>query len=335
MTTPSLAIGVDLGATKIAAALVTRQGEVVATERRATAPEQGVEAVLNHLADSVQALLGQAPGPVAGVGIGSPGHIDSTKGIVHNAVNLHWTEIALAAEIRQRLPMALPVYVHKDANAEVLGEAYFGAGQGCQNLVYLGLGSGLGGGALVNGRLVTGDNFNAMEIGHISLDPAGRLCGCGNRGCAETVVSGPGLLAVARDYLARAAAVATTAVATTTVATTTVATTAPTILVNSANLTPDEVVSAAFKEDPLAQAVLAQVGAWLGMVMSICVATFNPGRIVIGGGVGRAAFDLLLPAAEVELRRRVLPPSYQQLEIVRSQLASSAVGAACLVWHHQ
>lgn len=311
--TAQLAIGVDLGATKIAAALVTRQGNVIATARRATAPTEGVEAVLANLAATINNLQAQASHPVAGIGIGTPGQVDPSSGVVRNAVNLGWQEVRLAAELRARLDADLPIYVHKDANAEALGEAYFGAGQGSKNLVYIGIGSGLGGGAITNGQIITGHTFNASEIGHLSLDPNGRLCQCGLRGCAETVVSGPGILAVARSYLSQKKY--------------------NTHLADTPALTPKEVVLAAYNGDPLAEAVIAQVSIWLGTIMAAYVAILNPAKIVIGGGVGRAAFAMLLPRLEAELQQRVLEQSCQHLQIVRSQLASSAVGASCLAWH--
>lgn len=193
----SLAIGVDVGATKIAAALVTSGGQVLQARQVRTVPDRGRQAVLDSIAALVEALRAQAPAPPLGAGIGTPGRVDAEAGIVHNAVNLGWDEVHLVAEIRARLAVALPVWVQKDANASALGEYYFGAAAGCQDFVYLSVGSGLGGGVLTGGKLVTGANWNAAELGHLSLDPNGQLCACGGRGCAETVISGPGLLALA------------------------------------------------------------------------------------------------------------------------------------------
>ncbi len=308
-----LAIGIDLGATKIASALVTAQGEVVTTERRSTASKEGMVLVLDNLTQSIELLLRQATGPVAGIGIGSPGMVDPKTGTVRHAVNLGWQEVNLVGEIKDRIDIDIPIYVHKDANAEVLGEVYFGAGQGCENLAYIGIGTGLGGGAMINNQLVIGQTLTAMEIGHLSLDPNGRLCNCGLKGCAETVISGPGILAITRDYMAQKIQ--------------------PTRLSVGPQLTPDKVVLAAQAGDRLALAVFDEVGSWLGIVIATCVSMFNPARIVIGGGMGRAAFELLLPHAQAELERRVLSSNWQQLQIVPSQLTSSAVGASCLVWH--
>ncbi len=308
-----LAVGVDLGGTKIASALVTEQGEVVAARQTLTQAGEGPKAVLGRVAAEVNALVANAPGRVAGVGIGAPGHVDPRQGVVRNAVNLGWEEAPLASGVRSRLTIDLPVWIEKDTNASTLGEHFFGAARGCDDFVYLSVGSGLGGGVLANGVLVSGANHNASELGHLSLDPNGRQCRCGLRGCAETVVSGSGLLAMTREKLA--------------------AQTLPTHLTDAPDLTTAEVIAAAKAGDALALAALAEVACWLGIVMAACVAVLNPARIVVGGGLALAASDFLLAGAQRELQRRVLASSCERLEIRLSQLTSSAVGAACLVWH--
>jgi glucokinase len=325
----ALAIGVDLGGTKIAAALVGRDGRVLETRQVPTPAESGPGAVLDLIAAQIDQLAGSlAPeatlegrpraalsvaAPLSGVGIGSPGQVDSLRGVVRNAVNLGWDEVPLVAEVRQRLTLDIPVWVQKDANASALGENYFGSARSCKDFVYLSIGSGLGGGIVTNGMLVTGADWNAAELGHLSLDPDGLLCNCGSRGCAETVISGPGLLALVENYLALDEV--------------------PTRLSLDQDLTTQAILAAAGAGDALALAALREVGRQFGVVMAVCVAALNPERIIVGGGLGLAAYEILLPAARAELRRRVLPVSYRQLQILPSTLASSAVGAACLVWY--
>ncbi len=310
------AIGVDLGATTIAAALIDRSGQVVESSCIATAAAEGSEAVLERIAAQINALLERAPGTVDGIGIGSPGQVNPVEGVVRDAVNLGWREVHLAAGARSRLERDMPIWIQKDTNAGALGEYFFGAARGCADLVYLTIGSGLGGGVITNGVLVTGMTSSASEVGHLALDPIhGRQCTCGLRGCAETVVSGPGLIAITREYLA--------------------ARTRQSGLRDRSDLTTAAVINAARSGDELAIAAFDQVGQWLGMVMAVCVAVLNPATIVLGGGLGLAAFDWLAPAAEHELHRRVLAKSYQPLSIVKSQLTSSAIGAACLVWSKQ
>ena len=198
---------------------------------------------------------------------------------------------------------------------QALGEYYLGAAKGRRDFVYVTVGSGLGGGVFANGGLISGANYNASELGHLSLDPNGRECVCGLRGCAETVVSGNGLLAVTREKLAEGKI--------------------STQLTDSDSLTTAAIIAAARAGDELALAALAEVARWLGMVMAACAAVTNPALIVLGGGLGLAASEFLIPGACAELRRRVLPASHQPMQVALSQLTSSAVGAATLVWHAQ
>lgn len=306
------AIGVDLGATKIAAALVAPNGEVLASYQALTGAAEGPDAVLARLAAGIDVLAAQAPGPVGGVGIGSPGLVDHASGVVCNAVNLGWGEVHLAAGVRARLEHDLPIWAEKDTNASALGEYYFGAGQDCPEFVFISIGSGLGGGVIANGRLLTGANGYAAELGHLSLDPEGPVCACGLRGCSETVVSGPGLVALTRSLLASPST--------------------PTRLSLDEGLTPAKILEAARQGDELARAAFAGMGAALGVVLAACVAVLNPARFVLGGGLGLAAFDLIIPAARGELERRVPPLGWRDLQIVPSRLVSSAIGPACLVW---
>lgn len=311
----TFAIGIDLGATKIAAALVSSQGEVLASRQVLTEARQGTAAVLDRIATQVNELSGLISArQLLGVGLGTPGQVDLTSGVVRNAVNLGWDEVQLAAEVQLRLSRSLPIWVQKDANASALGEFIFGDGRGCPDIVYLGIGSGLGGGVVANGRLVTGVNQKAAEIGHLSLDPQGLLCNCGNRGCAETVISGPGLHALTEQFLAMGCYSSR--------------------LEAGKDLRTSQIVEAAKEGDTLAQAAIGEVGRCLGIVMAACVALLNPARIVVGGGLGLAAFDLFLPEASRELQLRTLAASYTSLEIVPSTLVSPSVGAASLAWYY-
>lgn len=309
-----LAIGLDVGATKIAAALVARDGRVVASSKAPTGVREGNREVLDRIAVQANALAEAGEGRLKGIGIGTPGQVISDQGIVQNAVNMGWERVNLVEEIRSRLTVDLPVWIQKDANASALGEYYYGAARGCEDFIYLSVGSGLGGGVMAGGRLVTGSTWNAAEVGHLSLDPEGSLCACGVRGCAETVVSGPGLVAVTRQALASEGR-------------------PPSHLPEDETLTPARILEAAREGDPIAVEAFRKVGSALGIVASAAVALLNPGRIILGGGLGVAAFDLFLPPLQYELERRTLKGSLQDLQILPSRLESPAVGAACLVWY--
>jgi glucokinase len=311
----SLAVGIDLGATKIAGALITRTGEVLATEQIETNASAGFEAVVDRLAESIEMMQEVARGSIAGIGIGTPGQVDLNTGVVKDAVNLGWQTVSLASSVKARVKREVPIWIQKDTNASALGEYVCGAARDCSDFVYLSLGSGLGSAAMANGRLVNGAT-NGSDLGHWVIDPIeGRLCSCGLRGCAETVVSGPGLLMILRDLWQAQPDRSGWA--------------------NQSDVTTSAVIEAAQTGDPSAHAALAKAAEWLGIVMAACVSVLNPLQIVLGGGLGLAAFDWLAPGAERELQRRVLPKGYAHLKIVRSELASSAIGAACLVWSDQ
>src|SRR5258706_3664169 len=198
-----LAIGIDVGGTKLACALVDRQGQVLRTTRLPTNAAEGADAVVGRIAEGIGILLRDAPGRVDGIGIGAPGQVDPVRGTVSHAVNLGWTEVALVAELRKRLPGTPglpgkpPIYINKDVNATAVGELYFGAAHDgedyCEDFVFLSLGTGLGGGAIVHGRIVGGSTNFAMEVGHVSLELGGRLSPCGLPACPARDLAGNGI----------------------------------------------------------------------------------------------------------------------------------------------
>jgi glucokinase len=242
--------------------------------------------------------------------------VDSDRGKVYNAVNLGWTEVNLTEEIARRIHRftnAVPIWIQKDANLSALGEFYFGACQRVRDFVYLGIGSGLGAGIISSGHLITGGDWYAADVGHLSVDPEGPLCVCGGRGCAETIASGPGLVRVTQQMLNNSQFVSK--------------------LSNKIDLTSADVLAAAREGDALARRAFAEVGRVLGIIMSACTAILNPSRYVVGGGLGLAGYDFIAPAAQQELARRTIPESRSLLDIVPSRVESPAIGAACLVWY--
>lgn len=312
-TAENFAIGVDIGATKIAAVVLSENGRLVASSQIPTLASTGKEAVLDKVANQILDLARQAPGEVVGAGVGSPGKVNSTHGVVYDAVNLGWAKLDLADEISRRIGKSLPVWIQKDTNLSALGEYYFGACRNCDDFIYVGVGSGLGGGIISGGHLITGSDWYAAELGHLSIDPNGLLCACGGRGCAETVASGPGLVRTTKIRLAEFQGTS--------------------VLRRDADLTPADVISAAQDGDAVARSALADVGHALGIVMSACAAILNPSRFVIGGGLGLAGFDFVVPAVREEMMRRTVPNSRGALKVVRSSVESSATGSACLVWY--
>lgn len=308
-----LAVGVDVGGTKIALALVGTQGQTLAAHRLATRPKDGVGVVIDRIAHGIDTLLAQTDHPVDGIGIGSPGYVNPVEGIVHSAVNLHWTDVPLSSELHARLAADLPIWLDNDANAAALGEMYFGAARGCRDFVYISVGTGLGGAAIIDGKVLIGSDACAMDIGHMPLEPDGRLCACGQRGCPEAYISGGGLLAGVRENAARYP---------------------DSPLACNPELSTTDVLNAAQAGDSLALAVLDEAARWLGRVMACCATIFNPALFVLDGGLGHAAADFLIDTAWQELNRRTLPAVRDRLRIVCAEVNNSAIGAACLVWHN-
>lgn len=302
-----VAIGIDVGATKIAGALVTETGGVLASHQVATNASDGIAIVVQHIAEMVLSLAGQADGGLAGVGIGTPGLVNAETGVSLRAVNLHWENVPLADMVRAYVPY--PVRVENDVRAWALGERAFGAARGVDDFVLLTLGTGLGSAIVTGGQLVHGAHFLASELGHVVIDPNGRPCSCGLRGCAETIASGTGAAAVTRVLIEQGI---------------------PSEL-DQTELDGKKIVAGARNNDQAALAAMQIVGEGLGQVMAWCAVALNPARIIIGGGFGLAAFEWIVPPAQRALSKRALAPSLEHLEIVRSQVASSAVGAAALV----
>jgi len=170
------AIGIDIGATKIASVLLSQNGELIDSSQVPTLAHEGPQAVFDRVGDQILNLASQKPGAVVGVGIGSPGKVDSNHGIVYDAVNLGWKEIRLDEEITNRTGKSLPIWIQKDTNLNALGEYYFGACQSCTDFVYIGVGSGLGAGIIANGHLITGADWYAADVGHLSIEPHGPAC---------------------------------------------------------------------------------------------------------------------------------------------------------------
>lgn len=318
-----LAIGVDVGGTKVAAGLVSDTGEVVARRERAT-PSRDAAHVVEVIREVVVSLRGDAaarsPGGGGGtelaIGIGAAGFVDAARAVVRFAPNLAWRDEPL----RDRVARAVgaTVVVENDANAAAWAEYRFGAGVEHPELLCLTVGTGIGAGLVLAGRLYRGAGGMAGEPGHLRVVPDGRRCGCGQRGCWEQYVSGPALAVAAREAVAADPAAGRELLRR--------ATGAP------ARITGPLVTSAAQDGDPLARDCLAGIGRWLGVGLAGLVAVLDPQRIVVGGGVAVAG-ELLLAPARRELVERLpggdfrAPPG-----VVAAQLGPDAglVGAADL-----
>jgi glucokinase len=309
----SQAIGVDVGGTKIAAGLVDEDGAVRATTRRDT-PSTDPDKIEEAISDVVRDL---ADGhDVEAVGLAAAGLVDADRSTVLFAPNLAWRRERLREAVEKRC--GLPVVVENDANAAAWGEARFGAGQGEAYVVMLTIGTGLGGGIVVDGRMYRGRNGIAAEFGHITVEEGGRRCGCGSRGCWERYASGTALVREARELAAVSPAVA-----------------ARLLELGGGRpegITGKHVDQAAQEGDEAALECFSVVGTWLGHGMAGVAAALDPGTFVLGGGVSEAGEVLRRPTVRA-LEDRLTAANYRpapRVELAALGSLAGIVGAADL-----
>lgn len=315
MDSKTQAIGIDLGGTKIAAALLDQDGKIDRSLRTSTDVDGGPSAVKEQIVDLVGELVGAGAGSAIGVGVGVAGQIKADDGSVLFAPNLDWHDIPLQAELQTALD--LPVMVTNDVRAITWGEYRFGAGRGCDNLICMYVGTGIGGGIVSEGKLVSGCSNTAGEIGHIVIDMHGPLCNCGNRGCLEVLAGGLAIgkraRIMARTHAKQGAA-----------------------LLRLAGGRPEhisaETVAQAYHEgDPLADYLVAEVVEALVAGVSSLVHSFNPCLLILGGGV-IDGLPQLVEQVEQGIFRQCLPAATENFRVVGSALADEAgvIGAAAL-----
>ncbi len=302
------AVGVDIGGTKIAAGVVSPEGRLLNEVMYPTANAR--ERLLSTIAEAITEV--QRGYEVGGVCLAVPGFILARENKVLSAVNLEAIEgIPLKEELGGRT--RLPVTVENDANAAAWGEFRFGVGKDVDDLVFVTLGTGVGGGVISHGVLLSGARGMGGELGHITVQPAGPRCGCGNHGCLEALASGTAIARRAREVANQHpdSALGRLAMARTPLG--------------------EDVLDLARKGDEAALEVLREAGIWLGIGLATFVNIFDPEVIAIGGGLSEAG-DLVLEAARRELRLRSTSPSRDWVEIRKATLGarSGMLGAAAL-----
>jgi glucokinase len=291
-------IGVDVGGTKVAAARVAGT-EVVEPVVHPT-DLSGADALMAGIEAAIREVTGRAGRPEA-IGIGMPSQIDFATGTIVSSVNIPFEGVALGRELGERL--GVPVYLDNDANCAALAEAQFVGEHPAQHLVMLTLGTGVGGGVVIDGRIFRGATGLGAELGHTVIDPDGPECpgSCPNRGCLEAHCSGT---ALEREATARA---------------------------GGERVKGKQVVQAAREGDAGAQELLDELGRWLGIGISNFVNVFEPAHLVLGGGLSAAA-DLFLPRAVREAESRALPALFERVRISVAKAGNDAgvIGAGLL-----
>jgi glucokinase len=309
----TLAIGVDVGGTKVAAGVVDESGQILAKLKRST-PAASPARTEQAIADVVTELL--AGHRVGAVGLGAAGFVDSERATMLFAPNLAWRDEPLKQRVEERL--GRDVLVENDANASAWAEARFGAARGYRDLMLVAVGTGIGASIIIGGELYRGRWGIAGEPGHMRVVPDGRLCGCGNRGCWEQYSSGNALVAEAREFARRTPKGAMR------------------LLQLGGGLVDGisgpEITQAASEGDPAALRCFQIVGGWLGQGLADLAVILDPACFVVGGGVSEAG-DLLLDPARAAFQRALTGRGHRPFaEVKVAELGEDAgiVGAADL-----
>lgn len=311
-----LAIGIDIGGTKVAGGVVDEAGTILHRTRRDT-PHRSTSprVVENTIVEAVDELLTEVnPADVVAVGIGAAGFVAVDRATVVFAPHLSWRNEPLRDALAARIDF--PVTVDNDANAAVWAEATYGAARGESHAVMITLGTGIGGALVVDGQVQRGRHGIAGEFGHMQVVPNGIRCECGNRGCWEQYASGNALVREARGMIAAGSPV--------------VADLLSRLGGDPTGLTGPFITESARDGDATARELIADIGAWLGVGMANLAAAFDPGLFVVGGGVS-AADEMLLGPAREAFRKQLTGRGYRpEARIVRAVLGSDAglIGAA-------
>lgn len=271
-----LTVGIDIGGSKVLAGVVDSTGRVLARQRRST-PGTSVRAVEDTIVDLVKDF--RTDHDVAAIGVGAAGFVDAGRANVLFSPHLAWRNEPLRNTLMERI--RLPVVVDNDANAAAMAETRFGAGRGRRQVLCVTLGTGIGGALVIDGRVFRGANGMAGEFGHIQVVPGGHRCECGNRGCWEQYASGNALVREARELILADSPVALRL--------------REAVNGDVSGLTGALITETARAGDPTSVELLTDVGTWLGTGLAGMTAAFDPGCIVIGGGVSSAGELLLTP----------------------------------------
>ena len=311
-------IGCDLGGTNLRAAIVDAEsGDVLHHMSVPTLAREGHEAVMKRMADlllQVVELAGMRKDDIGGIGIGVPGMLDLEKGETLLLPNLHgtWPHVPLRDTITHLT--GFPTALLNDVRSITNGEWRFGAGRGVDTVAVFAIGTGIGGGLVVNGQLHLGIGGTGGELGHTIIDFNGPRCGCGNYGCLETFASGPAIASMGMKAVAQGL---TTNIA-------------ELCEYDLNRITPELITKAAQAGDEIAKDIYEKAGFYIGIAAANMCASIGPRRIIIGGGVAQAG-DLLLDPIRRTLRERVHIMPVEQVEVVTSTLGDNAgvIGVAC------
>lgn len=302
-------VGVDLGGTKIYTALVDLEGNIIKEKTVETLAHEGEQAVMGRIIDTINYVIdGSDKDLIKSIGIGSPGPLDIKKGLIVETPNLPFKNFEIVKTIKETYD--LPTYLDNDANVATLGEFMFGAGKGTENMIFITASTGIGGGAVLNGRLFRGATGNALEVGHMTVATEGPRCGCGNVGCAEALGSGTAIGKRAKEA---------------------VLSNVKTSLKNYEDVTSKEVFIEAAKGDRVANNILKNSLTYLGIAVANTITNFDPEKVVVGGGVVNGG-DIVIDTIRKVVEERCMSTFVDNCTVEKAVLGGKAgvLGAAAL-----
>jgi len=308
-------IGIDIGGTNLRGALVNRDGDILKRMKISSRADQGIDELVDNLADFIKEISeGES---VSNIGIGIPGIIDSKEGVITQAPNiLNVDDYPLRAALNEKLGRDIHFVIENDSNSAAVGEWWMGASKDVNSMIMLTMGTGVGGGIILNGKLWTGDDGMAGEIGHITIYPDGARCNCGNYGCLESYASATAIRRMVREGLEDKSLDTT-------------------LRESTKNVEPEDipqiVMEAASAGDDFSLSIWLEVGKALGIAIASLVNLLNVEMVVIGGGVSNA-WDLIIDATYKEAHRRAFRAPMERAEIKRGLLGDDAgiLGSAYL-----
>lgn len=316
----SYAVGLDLGGTNVRAGVLTREGKKLSEARRPSRAQEGIKATQGMIIEVVKEAIANAALPqseLMGIGMGVPGRHDSAAGIVHYSPNFAgWTNVDLVGPIASHFGVG--AFMRNDVKTASLGEYMFGAGRGYKWVVMITLGTGIGGSLIADGQLMLGPGEGFAEVGHMTVEPEGRPCACGNHGCWEALAGRDAII----DRAVRA-----------------LQTGRPSIIgdlsgFDTANVTPALIAKAANDGDEIAREVLEETGMWVGIGVANLIQLYNPEVFIIGGGIAQAG-DLLMSTIQRTVNWRANMVPGESCTVVPASLGDDAgiFGGAVLVFN--
>lgn len=307
-------VGVDLGGTTIKVGICNQAGQLIQTYEGPTETDKGVDTIIDNIEKYVRHIVEQSPyswDQLAGVGAGVAGFTNVREGVIILAPNVGFRDVPIRSILEKRIDK--PIKIDNDANVAALGEAWSGAGRGIENCVCYTLGTGVGGGIIINGKIYQGSSGLAGELGHISVVPdlEAIQCGCGKMGCLETVSSATGIIRMAKDAVERGDRTSLSMVE---------------------HIAAKEVFDAAKAGDEVASRIVNRAAFYLGKSMAAVAAILNPEVFIIGGGVSKAG-DILFNEIREVFAKLAPEPLQRGVSILPAELGNDAgiVGAAGLL----